>query len=263
MLDVLLTGDCGYIGTELKSYSEYISFIGCDIKNGKDVRCLSKGHFKKVDAIVHLAAIPGIANCEKDRINAFSTNVTGTLECVKIANELNIPLVFTSTQAAKNPDANFYAYTKRIAEEVINKTCKSRFVILRLTNVFGGLSYLLKKDTVVKRFITNDILTIDGDGNQKRNFVYVYDVGTAICNTIKHLINNRSCNGMIIDVHGGLENTLSVNNLCGLFPDKERVYDNTKSGGESSISIDYYSAESFINYKPQRSLVDYIKESRK
>ena len=48
--------------------------------------------------------------------------------------------------------------------------------IFRCSNIYGGYRYLEKKDTVISKFVKNDILTIHGDGLQVRDFVHVDDV---------------------------------------------------------------------------------------
>lgn len=114
---ILITGSEGYIGTNLKNLLRYqgIVFEGIDKKIGYDV--LQYEDFKDVNLIVHLAAVSGIQACNKDLDMAIRDNISTANHVFRGAFANNIPVVFTSSQAAKNPLLNSYAMMKKIIEK--------------------------------------------------------------------------------------------------------------------------------------------------
>lgn len=161
----LVTGGRGFIGRHVQGKSY-------DIENGKDILNFAYLALEAMECerVIHLAAISGVLDCEKDPYKADNVNVLGTFNVCR----LGIPVVFASTAGAINGDS-VYAKTKREAEEII---LEKGGCVLRFANVYGpGME---GKNSLIARGLRDKNITIRGDGEQTRDFVHVYDVVKAI-----------------------------------------------------------------------------------
>lgn len=80
---------------------------------------------------------------------------------------------------------NFYGATKAAEEMILEKLVALRggtFSVIRMTNVFGR--YSDNKKSAIHAFtravIADDMVTLNGDGKQTRDFIYAGDVGYGI-----------------------------------------------------------------------------------
>lgn len=181
---VLITGFQGYIGENLYYYlsNKGYDVYGVDKQSHFDLSVADLGFFKEADVIVHLAGISGIKECEV-AYKSDRDNIIASCNVINFAHENKIQLIFTSSQAAKNPHSSRYAFQKYITESsVLSLLDKS--LVYRLSNVYGGLGYLEKKNSVVAKFMKSkergETAIINGDGTQTRDFIHVNDVCRAI-----------------------------------------------------------------------------------
>ena len=263
MKNILITGSHGYIGTNLVSYlrKDKYTIHGLDKTTGCYVEFLKK--IGECDCIVHLAALPGIQACEDDLVMAIKDNISSAFNIFNLAIRKNIPIVFLSSQAAKEPQSSTYAMMKKIIEtqaEMLNKECKSNIKILRLTNVYGGVDYLAKKNTVVKKFIeayrNNEPMIIDGDGKQTRDFIHVDDV----CEYIRQCIEMGN---VVIDepIDIGTGTQTSIFDLWGMFEDGLIEYNFfSRSVGVETNSANIERAIEIFGYRASNRLDKYIQE---
>jgi nucleoside-diphosphate-sugar epimerase len=217
---------------------------------------------EKYDGIVHLAALSGIFACEENYLDAIEKNLLTANNIFSKASMRGIPVVFTSSQAAKEPFSSKYANLKNQCEmlaELYNNTGGKNYVI-RLANVYGGDQYLIKKQTCVKQFITKyregNQLEVHGNGKQKRDFIHVLDV----CNAIMLLLEKKPLDKSPMDIGTGIGT--SIMDLAKMFPKKEnhhyKFIDNRNTGTDSSIA-DISVAKERIGFKAERKLEDYIR----
>jgi len=188
-MKLFCTGLSGYIGCNLTRHIQEhgCSYVNYDIKNGYDLldtetmRRLMSG----CDAVIHLAALPNISYCEKNIKEAVTVNVHGTFNVVDAAKSYGIPVVFMSTAAAQNPQ-NVYGLTKRLGEKMV---LDGGGIVLRCSNVYGGVGYLENKRSAISNFINSwkngKLATIYGDGSAIRDFIHVDDVCRAIVAALK------------------------------------------------------------------------------
>jgi len=183
-MKVWVSGGSGYIGINLckhlqgrdTTYFNYDATLGYDIMDERTIYQTMKG----CDAVIHLAACPGITYCERNIVEAVETNILGTNNVVRSASILKLPIVFSSTFAAKTVH-NIYGVTKRLAEILV---LMKGGVILRLANVYGGVAYLARKKSSLSNFIACKkaglSAEIFGDGSATRDFVHILDVCDAM-----------------------------------------------------------------------------------
>lgn len=178
----LVTGSAGFIGTNLcrKLADQGIEYAEFDLPNDvarmEDVREAVLG----CDAVIHLAAISGIADCEADKARAILTNVLGTSNVCQTGRRV----VFASSGAVyggglsaetiKPRPSGIYACSKLLGEQLAH-------VSLRFSNVYGPHS--AHKQSVVHEFVRQalrgDELVVNGQ-DIYRDFVYVEDLVDAI-----------------------------------------------------------------------------------
>lgn len=255
----LITGGKGYIGENFES-SEDVHFYPCDHHTDlPPAHKLTKGIMENFDGVIHLAALSGIAACEEDPWRAIQDNVMTAGNVFKIAAELGIPVVFTSSQAAKTPHTSLYANVKWTCETLANYfNDYGKIYVVRLANVYGGYKYLKKKQTCVKQFITqyniNEPFIIHGDGQQERDFVHVEDVVEAIY----RIIDIQPDYFEPIDI--GTGKGISILDLRQMFPSHPVEFTESRSAGVKSSVADTSVLEKLTGFTPKRELKDYIKE---
>jgi dTDP-4-dehydrorhamnose reductase len=149
--NVLVTGASGMVGLELLKYfaGEKLNVFGichnrCGlIKESKRIKKLQldlaaenaqsaiTGRFKRIDAIIHCAAMTDVNKCELEKSACFRANVKATESIVNLAKIYSSGLIFLSTPMVfsgkrgnyKESDApnplNYYARTKLLGEKLV------------------------------------------------------------------------------------------------------------------------------------------------
>lgn len=263
-MKILITGSDGYIGTNLSrhliNYGHFIYYVDKknDIDGDTQADAMYYRDYHKCDAVVHLSAIAGIQKCEDNPIEAIRENI-------EVANQVfswGKKTIFLSSQAAKSP-SNVYACTKFLGEKIATFYNKlgGDIVVLRLSNVFGGDRYLDLKSSVVARFATawqqNGTVTINGDGNQTRDFIHVEDV----CEAIRLALEHKEKIVEPLDVGTGVATT--IKNLAERFEGLEYELGGKGNVGVSSNIADISQAKKILKFRPKKRLEDYIKTLRK
>lgn len=153
---------------------------------------------RTADALVHLAAIPGIADSLSDPIGNALENVVGTVKVLETARQLGIARVVCASSGAPvgtqeppydentvpRPESPYGA--AKLAVEGYCSAYLRAFnldaVALRFSNIYGPGSH--RKQSVVARSIraaaSGRPLTVTGSGSQTRDFIHIDDVVAAI-----------------------------------------------------------------------------------
>jgi UDP-glucose 4-epimerase len=175
---------------------------------------------KDVDYVFHLAAAVGVFNIVKNPLASLLTNIRGTENVLEAAHASNTPVLLTSSSevygknisnSLKESDDRIlgspvtlrwsYSEAKAIDESLayayhVEKQLETR--IVRFFNTVGPRqlgAYGMVVPRFVKAALSNEPLTIYGDGSQTRCFAHVYDVIDAVIsvafmhNTIGRVIN--------------------------------------------------------------------------
>lgn len=167
-----------------------------DIRNDEDLNNALKG----ADAVAHLAALPGLIQCNAKPDEATSINILGTHRLLEAAKRNNVKrVVFCSTAAVYgtpkkipvtedqplNP-LNLYGVTKLAGEKLMDANWLNdhlETVSLRFGNVYGVGLYT-RWTTVIPKFVKLGLegksLTVYGDGTSSRDFVHVEDICQAL-----------------------------------------------------------------------------------
>ena len=175
--------------------------------------------FAQFDAIVHLAAQTMVDASIKDPEFDATENILGTIHVLEAARKSNVRrVIFASTAAAygdvaedvlpireteKLKPMSFYGLSKVTVEKYLalyNKMYGLNYVICRVANVYGerqgdsGEGGVIS--TFAKRIANGQDITIFGDGEQTRDFVYAGDIAAGICKALvtakMNTVYNRS-----------------------------------------------------------------------
>jgi len=223
VLDNLLSGSL----RNLRQWKENrkLHFKKGDIAEYKTVDKL----LKKVDAVVHLAAIvsPNISIRKPEVTN--EVNVTGTLNILRAAVKNDVPkVVFASSSSvygntkskAISEDAPLNPLTPYGASKLAGeKYCRVYYssydlntVSLRYLNVYGERQSSNPYSGVIaifaRRLLDGKPPIIYGDGNQTRDFIYVSDVARA------NLLALMTTKGIGESFNVGTGRATSIKQLC-------------------------------------------------
>jgi UDP-glucose 4-epimerase len=188
------------------------------------------------DEVVHLAAQTGVPGSLDDPYHDCQLNVVGTLnvlEACRHARRRPGPgIVFASSNAPlgrQQPPATEdkaplpispYGASKLAAEGyclAYHGSWGVKTTVLRFANVYGP--YSSHKGSVIAKFVKDlreqGTLTIDGDGQQTRDFIYVGDLCQALLRACE-----SSVSGEVFQIATGVETTISelatmVATACG------------------------------------------------
>ncbi|MCH3959751.1 MAG: GDP-mannose 4,6-dehydratase [Selenomonas sp.] len=175
-----------------------------DIRDEQVIAQIAAAHF---DAIVHLAAQTMVDVSIRDPRLDASENITGLLNVLEAARQGQVKrLIFASTAAAygdvleqdlpvkedhKLQPMSFYGLTKVTAEhylELYQQLYGLDYVVLRFANVYGERQGDTGEGGVIsifaKRIAAAEGITIFGDGQQTRDFVYAGDIAEGICKAL-------------------------------------------------------------------------------
>jgi UDP-glucose 4-epimerase len=175
---------------------------------------------KEADYVFHLAAAVGVFNIVKNPLASLLTNIRGTENVLEAAHTTKTPVFLTSSSevygknisdSLKESDDRIlgspvtlrwsYSEAKAIDESLayayfVEKHLETR--IVRFFNTVGPRqlgAYGMVVPRFVKAALSDEPITIYGDGNQTRCFAHVYDVVDAVMaiafadNTIGKVIN--------------------------------------------------------------------------
>ena len=268
-MKILITGGAGYIGGNLEAHlhAEWFTYpyetTICDF--GYDdvplAEQLSSSDVEAFDGIVHLAALSGIIPCQENPEKAVRRNLLTAYNVMREASKYRIPVVFTSSQAAKNPGTSTYAMQKRMIELMADQLNQqgAQITVFRMTNIYGGNGYIEKKNTVIKKFIeaylADEPLMIDGDGNQERDFINVEDVCVFIERALNHPYTEAP-----IDIGTGLGT--SIADIAKMFQQEHfypvQLNEQSRAVGVDSSIADPTIAERIWGYKARPKMGEYI-----
>lgn len=210
-MKILVTGHKGFIGRNLEELlqEQGHQVIGMDLPEGdisqRDL-VLHQVGLSLPDAIVHLAAQPGIHPSIQNPAWNFDTNVGGTFNLLYAANMFKVKrFVFASSGAAGRCDSP-YAAGKAAGEAYCRGFTESfglETVALRFTNVYGP--YSQHKTSVIadwiRAIVDNRQIPVIGGVHQFRDFIYSRDVAGAIEAALVAPENNVA--GQVFDVGTG------------------------------------------------------------
>jgi len=254
---ILITGGSGYIGTNLTTFLEGKGFVvgNVDKKLGIYAEHLRLPKKHDLFAIIHLAALAGVVECDQNPAQAVKDNIIASMNIFSLAAEHNIPVIVASSQAVQKPMSSVYAFTKYTMEQYTKHYFEANIKLLRFANVYGGQNYLETKNSViacfVQRALKNEPLVIDGTGSHSRDFIHVDDISNAI---FLAMFCRQSCDSPV-DIGTGKLTTMKE--LADMISDNQ-TYDPGNPRAISTSPINPSPAKDFFGFEAKISVKDYI-----
>jgi len=247
-------------------------FINCDISTTShtDLTFYVNG----VDVIFHLAALARVQPSIEKPIPYHNVNVTGTHNLLTAAKAMRVKrFVFSSSSSvygnAKVPTSEEhplnpispYALHKLIGEQyckLFSTLYDIDTVSLRYFNVYGDRmslegAYRLAIPIFAQQMLEGKPLTINNDGEQRRDFTYIGDVVEANILTATH---PEKMNGEVFNIGNG--DNYSVNELADMFGG-EKQYGNKVIEPFETLA-DNSKARLDLNWEPTGDLPTWIQK---
>jgi UDP-glucose 4-epimerase len=178
------------------------------------------------DAVVHLAARAAAARSVEDPLGDLRVNYAGTARVLAYARQSGINKVVFASSSAVYGDAvdlpipeeaamrplSPYGVNKLASERLLDcygSICGLSWTALRFFNVYGprqqpGSPYSGVISAFARQAFAGEPLTIDGDGQQTRDFVFVGDVAEALVSACL----DRAGEGWILNLGTGVETSI-------------------------------------------------------
>ncbi len=211
----------GYVEHLKDAEGEFIApFYDIDVATAEIYSC--SGSY---DAIIHLAAISSLPDCETNPLETLHCNVAATANVLDFARKMNVPhVVFASTSAVyENNDTDvftedlevsprlYYSLSKKMCEDLIESYREhygSKVTVLRFFNVFGPDGDQTRPNPPLLNFVYRELSkgkapVLSGDGEQVRDFICIDDVVSMLDLCLEKQPNDvfNVCTGVAVSVN--------------------------------------------------------------
>lgn len=272
VLDNFITGK----RENLEPFKNKIELIEGDIRDKKIVKTALKG----IDFVLHQAALRSVAKSVEDPVETHEVNATGTLNLLIAAKKAGVKRVVNASTCAVYGDAKKfpqretdatmpispYGASKLAGEHhcgVFAKTLGLETVSLRYFNVYGPRQNPESRySSVVPAFIfdimKNKTPTIEWDGKQSRDFVFVKDVVQANLLAIKV----KRASGEVFNIGNGYPTMIAdILRLVGKVLDKKipPKFGPKREGDVRKVYSDISKAKRILGFKPSVTLEEGLK----
>jgi UDP-glucose 4-epimerase len=268
IIDDLSTGKKENINPKATFYNKDVSKI----------TLLDYDLFKGVDVVFHLAALARVQPSIEDPITFNKVNIDGTLNVLWAAHKAGVKrVVYSASSSCYGNNENFptpetestnplspYGLQKYLGEhycKMFSEVYGLDTVSLRYFNVYGERmllegAYCLVLGIFAQKMLQGKSLTINNDGEQRRDFTYVGDVVNANVLAATHPEN---LNGEVFNIGNG--DNYSVNELADMFGGE-------KVEGEKVLEpfltlADNSKAKNILNWNPTGDLPTWIEKYKK
>ncbi len=272
VLDNVSTGDWGHVPAGCEEWE-------MDIRSQEIIPRIMKARF---DAIVHLAAQTMVNVSIDDPAFDAMQNIAGTVNVLEAARKSEVGrVIFASTAAGYGDVAetdlpikeqqalqpmSFYGLSKVTVEKYLamyKEVFGLDYVVLRFANVYGERQGDTGEGGVIsifaKKVAAGKGITIYGDGEQTRDFIYAGDIAAGICaalttDKVNAVYNLSTCT------------ETSLNELVKIMEDitwkkVDVSYGAVRTGDIRRSVLDNTGAIRNLGWKPQTSLKKGLKNT--
>lgn len=250
--NILVTGGAGFIGSHLCRFLiNHGSYVTCldnfstgYLKNIEDLIPNKKFKFidgdirdlktcinstKKIDFVLHQAALGSVPRSIKNPILTNSVNISGFLNMLVASKENNVKrFVFAASSSTYGDSDELpkveenigkplspYAITKYVNElyaDIFSTHYSLPYIGLRYFNVFGAFqdpegAYAAVIPKFIKKMINLESPIINGDGSYSRDFTYIDNV--VLANALSLITTNKKALNQIYNIAYGEQMTLN------------------------------------------------------
>jgi UDP-glucose 4-epimerase len=220
MSNILITGGCGFVGTNLvkQLYKEGNNIIVIDNyfagKHENEIEGVIyiNDHTKNIltidlpfkpDLIFHLGEYSKITPSYNEIDTVFDLNILGSFAILEYVKKYNIPIVYAASStrlALEGENHSPYSFFKSTIVQLLKNYSEwfgSKYSICYFYNVYGEHQDTCNNgwETVIsifeKQMKKNQPLTVVGDGSQRRDFTYVGDIVRGLIQASKKLKNEE------------------------------------------------------------------------
>jgi CDP-paratose 2-epimerase len=237
---------------------EYGSLLEFELADIRDARSL-RSCVRSASAVFHFAAQTAVTTSLRSPLDDFEVNAVGTVTLLEELRALHfpIPLLFTSTNkvygnldklalrlnggryepqhpavlangVSESWPLDFcspYGCSKGAADQYVldyARTYDMPHVVFRMSCIYGPHQFGTEDQGWVAHFLIRAAegqpITIYGDGRQVRDILYVDDLVNAMLSA-SH--NSAALAGRVFNIGGGVDNTISLNELLDIIEDLE------------------------------------------
>ena len=277
---ILVTGGCGFIGTNLIeklltdghdviSIDNYYTGFKSNEHEGAqyihgDIR---EDGIDNIDLIYHLAALARIQPSFEEPTPTIDTNTTGTQRVLEYARQNNTPVVYAGSSSVHgNVHANPYSFSKWQGEELVklyHQIYELPTIVCRFYNVYGPKQlvdgpYCTVVGVFMNQYEEKQDITITWDGEQRRDFTHVYDIVSGLILSGEKLVD-RDVNGQFFELGSG-EN-YSINELADAFGEHPKVKIPKRPGEMRETLCTDTLANELLGWEPKENLIKWVKET--
>jgi nucleoside-diphosphate-sugar epimerase len=237
-----------------------------------------------VDYVLHQAALVSVPGSIKDPDSTYEVNVNGTLTVLNAARNAGVQGIVCASSSAVYGNSEVlpnvetmplsplspYADSKVAVEKYIRSFSEDygiSVVGLRYFNVFGknqdpSSSYAAVIPVFISGFLKGEQITIYGDGEQTRDFVFVDNIVQANIKAAKQL--RTDVNGRSFNIGSG--KGISINELFKIIAEEfevaqEPVYASPRSGEVKDSLADISAAREAFGYEAGIDLKEGLKKT--
>lgn len=290
---MLVTGGAGFIGSHLverllvEGHSVRVldnlssvprgglSAEGYELVEG-DVRdrAIVETSLDGVDQVFHLAAMISVPASTQAPVECYEVNLTGSLQVLDASREAGVKRVVLASSAAVYGDfigpvseaavpapLSPYAASKlgmEQAAQLFSSTYGLQTVCLRFFNVYGphqapDSQYAAVIPAFIQAVLIHEPMVIHGDGQQRRDFVFVADAVQACLLAAAR----EQADGTVLNIGGG--GSVTIRDLAGilqrLIPDAPKAtLGREREGDIRDSEADMSQAHGVLGYRPATTL---------
>lgn len=258
-------------------YNKMANYFMYDIADYTTIRPL----MRDVDYVFHLAAESRIMNTIDNPLLCFNTNLYGMGVVLQAAREAGVKKVIYSSTSSAYGLQNTPPQEEKMIEDCLNpysvskvageKMCKMytdlfglKTIVFRYFNVYGPREpikgpYAPVVGLFMRQHRAGDILTITGDGTQRRDFVHVNDVVEANIRAMQYEPKEleKDYHGEVFNIGSG--KSYSVLELARMIDERYSFID-ARPGEAKETLADIKKAKKILRWSPKEDLIQYVKD---
>lgn len=289
-INILITGGAGFIGshvTDLLIAKGHNVFIVDNLSSGSKANLNEKAKFydldinspeietvfkeNSIDYVFHFAAQVSVGYSTQHPTEDAMENILGSINVLKFSKKYGVKKFLTPSTAAvygvpeylpidethNTTCLSFYGLSK-LTMEKYTQLFEIDHIIFRFANVYGPRQSAHGEAGVVAIFAdkmkNNEEITIHGDGEQTRDFVYVSDIANVCLKAIETDTKNE-----VINV--STNKAISVNKLFEIMANKfnykkDPIHSPERIGDIKHSILNNEKCKKLLNFAPETPIED-------